>query len=492
MTATAVEAGGTGGGAAGVVDSGNDAELPKGWARATLGEIISPISERYKPTPGDDLPYLGMDHVESHTGRILDLGTAATIKSSSPVVKPGYLLYGRLRPYLNKVALADFSGICSGEFIAFPPSSAIDSRFLQHRLLSPDFVHYVMQKNPTGDRPRAHWEQFSDFTILLPPLAEQHRIVAKLDEQLAHVEAGQSALSATANKMEELIQATLQEAFRGTLTTEDLSEGGSEAALAGNTVTTEGMWSIPKEWQWTTIGSLFQVFVGSTPSRSVQAYWGGNIPWVSSGEVAFGRISTTRESITMESITNPETRIHPPGTVMVAMIGEGKTRGQTAILDIPAAHNQNCASIRVSETRILPEYVYYFFMSRYEETRREASGGNQPALNKGKIQALKIPIPPVGTQRAIVSRIQAVERELLDLRGTLDASRSQASNLRAAVCHTAFSGQLVPQLPTDEPASALLDRIRAERAASARTGKRRHTSRTSKPTGNTGQGELPL
>jgi hypothetical protein len=102
--------------------------------------------------------------------------------------------------------------------------------------------------------------------------------------------------------------------------------------------------------------------------------WDGDIPWVSSGEVAFNRIKATRETIAPSAVSGGK-RLHPPGTVMLAMIGEGKTRGQTAILDIEAAHNQNCASIRVSETRILPEYVFAFFKERYLETRRGSSGG---------------------------------------------------------------------------------------------------------------------
>ncbi|MFJ6559549.1 restriction endonuclease subunit S [Streptomyces sp. NPDC091412] len=467
----------------GCSDSEGDvaSELPPGWVRTTLGEIISPISDRYKPTAGDDLPYLGMDNVESHTGRVMNFGSAASIKSSSPIVRPGYLLYGRLRPYLNKVVLADFDGICSGEFIVFPPSEAIDPRFLLHRLLSSDFVRYVMQKNPKGDRPRAYWEQFSNFPALLPPLSEQHRIVAKLDDQLAYIEAGEAALDAADAKGKNFLQAVLHDALRGKLVPEDLSEGDAQVLVRDSVALDEGPWDVPNGWRWATIGKLFKVAVGSTPSRGNPAYWGGDVPWVSSGEVSFGHISSTRESITVDSITNPEARIHPPGTVMIAMIGEGRTRGQAAILDIPAAHNQNCASIRVSETAILPEFVYYFLMARYEETRREASGGNQPALNKGKIQNLEIPIPPLGTQRNIVARVQELEEDLRGLREAVTDGWARALRLRNALLHAAFTGALVPQDPDDEPASVLLDRIRAERTAVVKQSRRKRVSRTTSP-----------
>lgn len=102
---------------------------------------------------------------------------------------------------------------------------------------------------------------------------------------------------------------------------------------------------------------------------------------MSSGEVAFNRIKATRESISAKGLDNSSTNLHPPGTVLLGMIGEGKTRGQVAILDIEACNNQNSAAIRVSETDVLPEYVYSFLEKEYEETRRRGSGGNQPALN---------------------------------------------------------------------------------------------------------------
>ncbi|RXS85341.1 restriction endonuclease subunit S [Streptomyces sp. TM32] len=423
-----------------------------------------------------------MDNVESHTGRVMNFGSAASIKSSSPIVRPGYLLYGRLRPYLNKVVLADFDGICSGEFIVFPPSGAIDSRFLLHRLLSPDFVRYVMQKNPKGDRPRAYWEQFSNFPTLLPPLSEQHRIVAKLDEQLTYIEAGERSLDAADEKKEQLLQAVLRSALRGKLASEDLSEGDAQDLVPDAVALSEGPWDIPDKWRWATIGNLFKVAVGSTPARGNSSYWGDGIPWVSSGEVSFARISSTKESITIDSIANPEGRIHPPGTVMIAMIGEGRTRGQAAILDIAAAHNQNCASIRVSETDILPEFVYYFLMARYVETRREASGGNQPALNKGKIQNLKIPIPPLGTQRNIIALVQELEEDLRGLGEAVGDGRASASKLRNALLHAAFTGVLVSQDPGDEPAPVLLDRIRALRAADDKPTRRKSVPRATSPT----------
>jgi type I restriction enzyme S subunit len=147
------------------------------------------------------------------------------------------------------------------------------------------------------------------------------------------------------------------------------------------------------------------------------------------------------------------------------MIGEGKTRGQVAILDIPAANNQNCAAIWVSETEVPPEFVYYWLWSRYDETRRGSSGNNQPALNKSLVQAMPVPIAPIEEMREIAERvsiqfagIEAQDREI-------DRLLRMAAAQRQNILRAAFSGQLVPQDPNDEPASVLLERIRVRRQA---------------------------
>ena len=202
------------------------------------------------------------------------------------------------------------------------------------------------------------------------------------------------------------------------------------------------MWPIPSTWAWVRLGELFQVNVGATPTRSNSRLWAGDLPWVSSGEVAFNRISDTREHIEREAAGNPLTRIHPPGTVLLAMIGEGKTRGQAAILDVEAAHNQNCASIRVSDTRVPPEYIFGFLQERYVETRRAGSGGQQQALNKAAIERFPVPIPPLGTQRRLVDA-WAAAREATRRLGE-DATRAAARTdaLRRAVLAAAFEGKL--------------------------------------------------
>jgi very-short-patch-repair endonuclease/restriction endonuclease S subunit len=238
---------------------------------------------------------------------------------------------------------------------------------------------------------------------------------------------------------------------------------------------------LPEGWVWTSIGQCFEVIVGATPSRKESSYWDGNIPWVSSGEVRFSRIASTKESITEEGLNNSSTKINPIGSVLLGMIGEGKTRGQVAILDIEAANNQNCAAIWVSETEIPSEYVYYWLWSQYEETRRGSSGNNQPALNKSIVERISLPLAPLMELKEIVNLVDSAITASIQQQKAFEFSLKQSAAQRQNILKAAFSGQLVPQDPNDEPASVLLERIRAERAAkqTVKTPKNRTTRSTS-------------
>ena len=191
------------------------------------------------------------------------------------------------------------------------------------------------------------------------------------------------------------------------------------------------------------------------------------MPWVSSGEVSFNRITSTRESITFEGLKNTSTDLHPAGTVLLGMIGEGRTRGQVSILDILACNSQNSAAIRVSEAGTSPEFVFYFFWSQYQETRQIGSGNNQPALNKSRVQEILFPLPPMAEQTRIVAEVERRLSVIQQTEATVEASLARAERLRQSILKQAFSGKLVPQDPDDEPASVMLERIRAEREAEA-------------------------
>ncbi|MBP7203801.1 MAG: N-6 DNA methylase [Propionivibrio sp.] len=167
---------------------------------------------------------------------------------------------------------------------------------------------------------------------------------------------------------------------------------------------------VQPDWPVVELGVLCDVKSGGTPDRSNAAYWNGNIPWVKTGQIDFGRITAAEEFITDVGMENSSARMIPAGTILMAMYGQGITRGKVAILEIDATINQACAAILPKEINSYDrDYLFYALSAKYGELRSvsESRGGNQSNLNSQLIRATKISLPPLETQRAIVAEIEA-------------------------------------------------------------------------------------
>ena len=436
------------------------------------------------------------------------------------------MLFSTVRPYLRKIAAVPqrYDGeIASTGFAVLRPSDGIEPCYLFYKTISHPFVRALTGEQYGVSYPAVKNDQVTAQPLELPPTNEQRRIVERIEALFAEIDHGVESLEAARAALGLYRQSLLKAAFGGRLTeawraanpdlleTPDAllarirqerearhaaaladwkaactawEEGGRKGKKPGKPRLYDMVAPLPEEeakllpklpnaWGWVRMGQVFGIFVGATPSRKEPKFWGDSIHWVSSGEVQFGTITDTREKITEAGFANMSGEIHPPGTVMLGMIGEGKTRGQSAILACHATHNQNCAAIRVSETEVPPNTVFEFLRYRYDETRRTGSGNNQPALNKGLVQALPFPICSPNEQREIVAILDARLSVADMLANEIEAGLKRASALRQSILTQAFSGRLVPQDLEDEPAAALLDRIRAERAAAPKAKRRR-------------------
>lgn len=169
------------------------------------------------------------------------------------------------------------------------------------------------------------------------------------------------------------------------------------------------------------LSEIADIGTGSTPSRTNPAYFGGDVNWVLTSEVDENEITTTAETLTREAIKDYGLRIYPPDTILVAMYGQGATRGKAALLRIPAAITQNCAGIVISRPDVLPRYVYYFIRSMYMVIRgQEYSGGGVPHLNLSIVANVRVPIPSIEEQQRVIVGFDAKIKLLAELRSLKD------------------------------------------------------------------------
>ena len=213
---------------------------------------------------------------------------------------------------------------------------------------------------------------------------------------------------------------------------------------------------VPEGWVWTTLGEVGTWQSGGTPSRSNKTYYGGNIPWLKTGDLNDGLISYIPESITEEAVANSSAKINPTGSVLIAMYGA--TIGKLGILTFPATTNQACCAC-IEFNAITQLYLFYFLLSQRNGFIAKGGGGAQPNISKEIIVNTFIPLPPLSEQQRIVMEIEKwfalidqVEQGKADLQNTIKQTKSKILDL-------AIHGKLVPQDPNDEPAIKLLKRI---------------------------------
>lgn len=335
-------------------------------------------------------------------------------------------------------------------------SSAMKILRVNTNLVLPKYIFYRLQMIQVDHYThKRYWiQQYSKMKIQIPDLEMQAQIVNKIEEIYSQIDEGVCTLNQTSNMLKIYTQSVLKSAFEGKFTQswreinkEDIAQELESISIQGvdfkdtSGDENEMILDFPKEWKKVRFGSVFDVQVGATPSRKEKDYWNGDINWISSGEVKFNTIYHTDESITQLGLDNSSTNVHPVGTVMLAMIGEGKTRGQAAILNIPAAHNQNTAAILVSKTKCSPKYIYYFLQMNYDNTRRVGSGNNQKALNKERVKAIRFPFCSFGEQKAIVDEIEKRLSVCESIEKTIENALVQADALKFSSLKKIFEGR---------------------------------------------------
>lgn len=280
------------------------------------------------------------------------------------------------------------------------------------------------------------------FKIPLPPLNEQHAIVSKIETLFSDLDNGIADLKKAQEQLKIYRQAVLKKAFEGDYPTKKVIE-------------------------------FADVKTGSTPKRGNPRFWeNGTIPWITSGALNNSFVNSADELITETALKETNCKIIPKGSLLVAMYGEGKTRGKCSELYIDAATNQAIATMTMFDEFLNSKnFVKWFFIKNYEEIRLLSSGGVQPNLNLSIIKNTVLPFPKPEIQKIIIKEIEFRLSICDKVEDSIGVGLDKAGALRQSILKKAFEGKLLSATEIDkckqevdyEPASELLTKIKAEK-----------------------------
>ncbi|WP_094462979.1 restriction endonuclease subunit S [Pannonibacter phragmitetus] len=432
--------------------------LPKGWVETTIGEVCNYIQRGKSPkyVERSKLPVINQKCVrwagiDERYLKYVDPEQWSSWTEERFLVPDDVLWNSTGTGTIGRAAL--FKGLQTADravvdshVTILRTNGAVTGTFLHRFIQSPGVQAAIIDmQSGTTNQVELNRAEIIATALPLPPLAEQKRIVAKLEALNAKSARARTALARIETLVSRYKQAVLSKAFSGELTNGDTST----------------------DWHTVRLEEIAEIGTGATPKRgNAEYYSNGTIPWITSGAVNEGLILQADEFITERAIQETNCKIFPAGTLVVAMYGEGKTRGKVAILGLDAATNQALAAVRIRSSEVsAPQYVYLFLQSVYLTLREEAAGGVQPNLNLSIVKAIELPLPLLEEQHEIVRRIESAFAKIDRLAAEAKRALALVGRLDEAVLAKAFRGELVPQDENDEPAATLLARIRTEREA---------------------------
>jgi type I restriction enzyme S subunit len=484
--------------------------IPKGWQWVRLGELTQKIGSGSTPRGGknvytkEGIPFLRSQNIRDDSIKLDDVAyiTKETHDNmSNTKVCPKDILLNITGASLGRSAVVpdDFTEANVSQHVTIIRLVKPDCRKYLHFFILSSICQSMIWGRQVGmAREGLSKKVLEQFEIPLPPLPEQYRIVAKINQLMSlcdkleaernernnkrhkiHTAAINKLLSATdktafnsswnfitknfselysiPENVEELKKAILQLAVMGKLVKQDpedqpasellkeiekekmrlMKEGKIKKQEPLPEITQEeNPYEVPKGWVWKRLCDLVDVGTGSTPQKGNKEYYNGKIPWYTSSATNNIIAEMPRTFITEKAIRETNCKIFPQGSLIIALYGQGKTRGQISEIAIPGATNQAIAAMVFFESsRSIKDYLKYYFLKIYAEIRLLAEGAAQPNLNVGKIKNTLIPLPPLPEQHRIVSKINA----LMSLCDTLEQEIKNSTDKKTAILNAVLA-----------------------------------------------------
>lgn len=467
--------------------------MPPSWTECVLGDLIDYGSTR-KAEP-EEIPLDGwvleLEDIEKDTSRLLQRATFRERQSKSTKNRfdAGDVLYGKLRPYLNKVILAEESGHCTTEIVPLKPPAELDGAYLFHWLKHPRFLEYVTSASHGLSMPRLGTDAGKTAPFVLAPLPEQKRVANKLDDLFSHLDACRAHLEQLPTVLRNFRDSVLAAAASGVLSAKwreehsEIADGDEvvqrdraakrelmnfDRSLAKKKSTTESqidsayLFEIPKAWAFTTWGAMSEwITYGFTKPMPHVAV---GVPLITAKDVHAFKLRLEGSEMTSAAAFAALSDKDRPRLGDLLLTKDG-TIGRAALVDteLPFCINQSVAVCWLRSTGMDKNYLEIAANAPFTQQfiRDKAKGMAIQHLSITDFAQCPLPVPPLEEQREIVRQVQSLFAQLNALESRYASVCRIIDQLTPAIRIRAFRGELLPQNPTDEPATELLYRIRA-------------------------------
>lgn len=409
-------------------------DIPETWRWVRLGTIgYTNIGLTYRPKDQtmDGVIVLRSSNIQNGKMVYEDIVKVNMEIPDNKMCKVGDILIcarNGSKRLVGKSAIVDKAGMSFGAFMAIFRS--VCNQYIIHVINSAYFRNSLLGDTGTTTINQITQDMLKNSLVPLPPLAEQKRIVAKIEELLSLIDryavAYEKLEQFNAKFPEDMKKSILQYAIQGKLVEQRLEEGTGaelykqmqaekqrlikekkikkEKTLVEIT-DDEIPFDIPETWIWIRVGDVGSWGSGATPPRTNPAYYGGPIPWLKTGDLNDGFIKEVPEFITELALEKTSVRLNPAGSVLMAMYGA--TIGKLGILEIPVTTNQACCAC-IPYAGMYNKYLFYYLMSMRQTYIGMAEGGAQPNISKEKIVNSILPLPPLEEQHRIVAKLEEI------------------------------------------------------------------------------------
>lgn len=414
-------------------------DIPENWIWCRLSSLTYNWGQK---TPDKRFCYIDVGSINnvSHTLNIENTVVEAKDASSraKKIVQKGDVLFATIRPYLKNICIVDrdfpYEPIVSTAFAVMHCPNGLLNKYLYYYLLSPTFMRFAnaSDKSKGVAYPAIGEKDFFNGIVALPPLAEQKRIVAKIEELLPlckqYAASYEKLEQFNAKFPEEMKKSILQYAIQGKLVEQRAEEGTGEELYQQIQVEKQRLikekkikkekplseitddeipFDIPESWKWVRLGAIGITQTGNTPSKSHPEYFGSHIPFLGPGDIKNGNVNYDNQGLSEKG--QAVGRVTPANSILQVCIGG--SIGKAAITDREVAFNQQVNV--VSPIACVSEYLFTVMQSAYFTTsmKERAGGTATPIINRGLWDSLLIPLPTLAEQKRIVAKIE----ELLPL-----------------------------------------------------------------------------